>query len=246
MKKLTPLNIIFGLYVIVSIVFGAMHDTNAQVGFSGGLSGSGSGGGGGGVSLSGTNSWSGSQTFTTGLIINPNTSSQVVQHGPASTSGVKQDITTFTNNVGGSQTVPNFRLTVGDNSNLGGFWGRYLQLQDNTGQHNAGIIFEGNAAPIISTFPPTIASGFGTGPSITVLYGGAFSFTVTVGTGGVATTGSLTFPAANSGGMWNCFVNDETTAVVTHQSANTATSVNVTAASAWTAADKLRFICSGG
>lgn len=246
MKKLTPLNIIFGLYIIASIAYGATRDARAQVGFSGGLSGSGSGGGGGGVSLSGNNSWSGTQTFTTGLIINPNTSGSAVQHGPLTTSGVKEDINTFTNNVGGSQTVPSFHLTVGDGTNLGGFWGRYLQLQDSSGQHNAGIIFEGNAAPIVTTFPPTIASGFGTSPSISTLYGGGFSFTVTVGTGGVATTGSLTFPASNSGGMWNCFVNDETTAVVTHQSANTSTSVNVTASSAWTAADKLRFICAGG
>lgn len=236
---------IIGVYLVGAIAYGAQHDLRAQIGFSGGLNG-GAGGGGGGASTTSTNSWTQAQTFQNGIIINPNGSSQRVQHGALTTSGLLQQVATFTNNVGGSQTVPEFQILAGDTTNNAAFLGRYLQLNDTSGQHNAGIIFEGNAAPIITTFPPTIASGFGTSPSISTLYGGGFSFTVTVGTGGTATTGQLTFPAANSGGMWNCMINDETTAIATRQSANTSTTVNVTAASAWTAADKLRFICAGG
>jgi|SRR6185295_5852044 len=234
---------IVATYVVLSIAYGASHDLKSQVGFSGSLSSAGSGSGSGGASVTVANTWTQRQTFQNGITVNPNTSSQQILLGPATTSGLKEEVATFSNAI--PQTVPNMKLTVGDGTNLGGFWGRYLQLQDSAGQHNAGIIFEGNAQPIISTFPPTVNSGFGTSPTITDVYGGAFAFTVNVGTGGVATSGVLTMPATNSGGTWICFVSDETSAVVTRQTASTSTTVTVTGASAWTAADKLRFICAG-
>lgn len=90
---------------------------------------------------------------------------------------------------------------------------------------------------------PTIASGFGTSPSI-VNSRGTKSFEVNVGTGGTATSGVLTMPtlpAAKVG--WSCSVWDMNTNIVTRETAFTATSITLTAASAWTASDKLLLNC---
>lgn len=56
---------------------------------------------------------------------------------------------------------------------------------------------------LVSSTAPTIASGFGSGPSVVVSNGTA-AFKINVGTGGAASSGVLTMPAANTG--WNCFV----------------------------------------
>jgi hypothetical protein len=94
-----------------------------------------------------------------------------------------------------------------------------------------------------SNTAPTISSGFGTSPSIPSANGTA-SFTVNVGTGGIATSGVLTMPAATHG--WSCMFSDQTTPVKgASQTANTTTSVTVTATAAWTASDILLGICRG-
>jgi hypothetical protein len=105
---------------------------------------------------------------------------------------------------------------------------------------------------LISAVAPTIASGFGTTPSIGASNGSA-SFTVVVGSGGVASSGVLTLPAATNG--WNCSVTNLTAAAAhradnTVQTASTTTSVTLEnqtkstgAAVAWTAGDVLRVCC---
>src|SRR3954454_5302638 len=56
----------------------------------------------------------------------------------------------------------------------------------------------------ISSTPPTVIGGnFGTAASVTGANGTA-AFTVFVGTGGAASTGSLSFPAATTGWVVNC------------------------------------------
>jgi hypothetical protein len=58
-----------------------------------------------------------------------------------------------------------------------------------------------NAATLFSSTAPTIASGFGTSPAISATNGNA-AVAVIVGTGGVASTGMLTFPVAAH--AWIC------------------------------------------
>lgn len=88
---------------------------------------------------------------------------------------------------------------------------------------------------------PTISSGFGTTPSIS---SGASvsSFQINVGTGGAATSGVIGLPTSPKTG-WNCQVQDSTTNIATRQSANTVSTVTLTAASAWTASDILIVSC---
>lgn len=106
---------------------------------------------------------------------------------------------------------------------------------------------------VYSDTAPTIASGFGTSPSITAS-NGTSAILINVGTGGSATSGVLTMPAASTG--WVCTVNDITAAAAhvaynTRQTASTTTSVTVEnqttstgAAVAWAASDILRLSCS--
>lgn len=85
-----------------------------------------------------------------------------------------------------------------------------------------------------------IASGFGSSPAVvgTFLTG----FRITVGTGGVATTGSITLPTAPNG--WSCRLQDQSTvADVTNQTNNTVTSASFTSTIAWGAADILVGSC---
>lgn len=106
---------------------------------------------------------------------------------------------------------------------------------------------------VFSDTAPTIASGFGTSPSI-VASNGATVFEVNVGTGGTATNGVITMPAATTG--WNCSVTDLTSAAggvadaITAQTTGGTTSVTVKnrtvstgVAVAWDASDKLRLVC---
>ena len=103
-----------------------------------------------------------------------------------------------------------------------------------------------------STQAPTVASGFGTAPSV-VASNGTAAFTVNVGTGGTAATGVVTLPAAVHG--WACSINDITTISVavtrTRVTATTTTSVTVgnytdlSASGPWAASDVLQFQCVG-
>ena len=92
--------------------------------------------------------------------------------------------------------------------------------------------------------PPTVASGFGTSPA--VAGGSTFAFTLTVGTGGSASSGTFTMPQSPTGWIMNA--QDLTTpgVNVTKMTAQTATSVTLTnynsttgAAAAWAAGDVL-------
>lgn len=93
---------------------------------------------------------------------------------------------------------------------------------------------------LLSNVTPTISSGFGTSPSI-VQQNGTAVFEVNVGTGGSATSGVIGLPTATNG--WSCTAVDMNTNIVTRETAFTATSVTLTAASAWTASDKLLVNC---
>lgn len=87
---------------------------------------------------------------------------------------------------------------------------------------------------------PTIASGFGTSPSIA---GFDESGRVTVGSGGSATTGVISFGSAY-GTAPSCVANDETTLLLVQATATT-TQLTLTSATAWTAADKITWRCGG-
>jgi hypothetical protein len=97
--------------------------------------------------------------------------------------------------------------------------------------------------------PPVIGSGFGTSPAIAGI--GTFEFDITIGSGGTASTGTITMLAAPN--AWSCFANDETTTsatvFMTKQTASSTTSVTLTnfaaagTAAAWTAGDIVKVTC---
>lgn len=121
------------------------------------------------------------------------------------------------------------------------------------GLTNTDTSYNLNSKLIASATNPTIASGFGSSPSV-VTPNGTVAFTVNVGTGGTATAGVITMPTAPTG--WACGVNDITAAAAhvaynTRQTASSVTSVTVEnqtlstgAAVAWAASDILRLECS--
>lgn len=109
-----------------------------------------------------------------------------------------------------------------------------------------------NTIACASATAPTVASGFGTTPVITA--NGTAAFRINVGTGGVATGGVFTMPAATTG--WNCFVSNLTAKAAnradqnTVQIASTTTTVTIQnqttstgAALAWTASDVVALMC---
>lgn len=131
-----------------------------------------------------------------------------------------------------------------------------LWLDKASGNVHVAQALENGASGIIgSATLPTIASGFGTSPVAPAggTSNGTWAFQVTIGTGGTATSGVLTMPAALHG--WNCSATDETTtsatAFVTKQTADTTTSVTLGnfntsgAAAAWNASDVLQISCVG-
>jgi hypothetical protein len=93
---------------------------------------------------------------------------------------------------------------------------------------------------IVTGTAPTIASGFGTSPSIA---GADHAGRVTVGTGGVATTGAITFGQAFATAP-ACTVNNETTVLLAQATATT-TTLTITSATPFTASDKLTYVCLG-
>lgn len=101
---------------------------------------------------------------------------------------------------------------------------------------------------LIRNTAPTISSGFGTSPSISANNGTA-AFTITVGTGGTASTGVIGLPAATTG--WIVMADDGTTPGInaTKQTASSTTSATLTnyntttgVAAAWAAGDVIRCI----
>lgn len=117
---------------------------------------------------------------------------------------------------------------------------------------NATTQFQINGKTSTSATAPTIASGFGTSPSI-VTPNGTSTFQVNVGTGGVATSGIITMPAATTG--WNCSVNDASApqaGAVTYSASTSTTSITLTnytlatgVSLAWAASEVLSLICVG-
>jgi hypothetical protein len=87
---------------------------------------------------------------------------------------------------------------------------------------------------------PTITAAFGTSPSIA---GTDFAGRVTVGTGGTATTGTITFGTAFATAP-SCHANNETTLLFAQATATTTTLV-ITSATPFGAADKITYICGG-
>lgn len=97
-----------------------------------------------------------------------------------------------------------------------------------------------------TTTAPTIGSGFGTSPSV-ASSNGTSVFLVGVGSGGTATSGTITLPAATNG--WDCSCQDITTqsatVFLTKQTGTSTTSCTVAnfdtsgAQAAWASADQL-------
>ena len=119
-----------------------------------------------------------------------------------------------------------------------------------TGSENIGTVASNNL--LFSATAPTISSGFGTSPSVSVANSTA-SFRVNVGTGGAATSGVIGLPTATNG--WNCFVAPYAPAAAqllnsTVVSASTTTTVTLSnlvnssgSAAAWAASQVLELSC---
>jgi hypothetical protein len=106
-----------------------------------------------------------------------------------------------------------------------------------------------NSALIISDTAPTIAGGFGTSPSI-IGSNGSLTFTINIGTGGTASDGSITMPAAPNG--WNCIVACRTTQADGQTKVINATTTSITLFNytvstanpkAWASGQVLHVIC---
>ncbi len=101
---------------------------------------------------------------------------------------------------------------------------------------------------MVSSTTPTISSGFGTSPSVTVSNGTA-AFTINVGTGGAASAGIIGLPTATTGWHVTC---DDVTTPASNSTVQTTTSVGSATVTnysrtlgtvlAWTSADVL--VCS--
>jgi hypothetical protein len=120
---------------------------------------------------------------------------------------------------------------------------------DVTGDINTSGGYRINGVRSIAGTAPTISSGFGTSPSVTV-NNGTSAFRINVGTGGTATNGVVGLPTAANG--WNCFASDITTPATGHtikQTATSTTSVTLTnydnagVAAAWAAGDIIIVNC---
>lgn len=137
--------------------------------------------------------------------------------------------------------------TMNGGFTVSGTSGDLLTLPGDNVQISAGSAFQGSSTKkaFINT-APTIASGFGTSPSI-VASNGTFAFTVNVGTGGIATSGVITLPTAATGWNVSCQNLSTRSATVfdTKQTATTTTSATIGnfntsgVAAAWVASDVL-------
>ena len=103
---------------------------------------------------------------------------------------------------------------------------------------------------LCSATAPTV-SGFGASPTVPE-NNGTCAFTINVGTGGLASTGTITLPAAAAG--WACNIQNVTSPAtyITSQTGGTTTTATVTNYSrttglemAWAASDVLRVSCFG-
>ena len=138
-------------------------------------------------------------------------------------------------------------MTLGANLT---YTGSTLAAAQTTGPVTATTAYFMGVKLLNSATAPTIASGFGTSPSI-VNSNGTASFSVNVGTGGTASSGVITMPAASTN--WNCSVVNPLSGAgaFTQQSAHSSTSVTLTnytiatdVALAWTASYVIELNCS--
>lgn len=88
---------------------------------------------------------------------------------------------------------------------------------------------------------PTVASGFGTSPSITA-GSTPFAGSINVGTGGVAVAGTLNFNGTAFPSAPFCTVSTATTNAVTRASPST-TQLALNSTTAWTASDIVSWVC---
>ena len=107
-----------------------------------------------------------------------------------------------------------------------------------------------NGKPLVTGIAPTIASGFGTGPSL-VWTNGSTVFNLQMGSGGVDSSGIITMGSA-APNAWACFllnINNPgtTTSYVSASTTTTITISNITTATgvavAWGAYTQVRAIC---
>lgn len=112
----------------------------------------------------------------------------------------------------------------------------------------------GNLKILFRSASPSIASGFGTSPSVTAASNGTSNFCVLVGGGGTASTGVITMPTAANG--WNCSpftpAGAPQAAAITYAQATSTTSITLTnytlstaVALAWTSGETVCGQCSG-
>ena len=142
-----------------------------------------------------------------------------------------------------NSTAPTDTLDIQDNTATTGATrvGIYLGAADSastTTFTNAGtsssVHYKGGGSA------PSITSGFGSSPSIA---GTDTAGRVTVGTGGVAATGTITFAVAFTTAP-SCHANDESTQLPVFATATTTTLV-IAASSPFSASDKLTYACVG-
>jgi hypothetical protein len=123
-----------------------------------------------------------------------------------------------------------------------------------TATNNFATILEANTTTILANSTvPTVASGFGTSPTIPHGTSTAW-FQVNVGTGGTASSGVLTLPAATNG--WGCNAVESAANIatlVTRVAPTSVTSVTLSSVSAttglstpWPASDVVTLTCTGG
>jgi len=123
--------------------------------------------------------------------------------------------------------------------------GKFTALNTTVSSSNNGVVLRSATAP-------TIASGFGTTPSI-VSSNGTATFKINVGTGGTATGGVVTMPTATTG--WNCVVTPAAApqaAAIMYSVATSTTSITITnytlttgSVLAWTASTIIAVNCVG-
>lgn len=88
---------------------------------------------------------------------------------------------------------------------------------------------------------PTVASGFGTSPAITAL-STPLAGSVNVGTGGVATTGTINFNGTAFPSAPFCIA-DSTNSNITTRVSSSTTQLTLTTTTAWSASDVLTWLC---
>lgn len=112
--------------------------------------------------------------------------------------------------------------------------------------NDGSFILENNANTIGSRLKvdalPTIASGFGTTPSITA-GSTPLAGSVNVGTGGAATSGVINFNGTAFPTAPFCVATPSLTNVPTRATTVTTTQVTLTTSTAWTASDVVGWIC---